>query len=81
MAKRVKSLSALIKAFLENDPRMQGVKQAFVMSAFHTYTKLVISGEVHNPMRGFVTDELWEEIAKQLQDDFAANYGKEKQVA
>ena len=81
MAKRVKSLSALIKAFLENDPRMQGVKQAFVVSALDIYARQVISGEAWNPMSGLVTDELWREIARELRDDFSDNYSNEKNAA
>lgn len=77
MAKRQKSTAAILKGFLERDPKLQGIKQSFVIAALDIYSRQIICEDDWNPMSGLVTDELWKEIAKELRDEIHLHYGKE----
>lgn len=67
MAKKKQSTAAFLKSFLECEPALQGIKQAFVIAALDIYVKECMNNvKDNNPMSGFVTDELWHDIAQEL---------------
>jgi len=76
-AKKQKSTASFLKAFLESDARMQGIKQAFVISALDIYIReCQANPKENNPMPGMVTDELWQSVADELGEAMAVQYGK-----
>ena len=76
MAKKQKSTAAFLKNFLESDPRMQGLKQAFVVAALDIYAKECLANVTdNNPMKGFVSDELWHSIADEMNKGLSTQFG------
>ncbi len=66
MAKK-QTTAAFLKSFMEGEPRLQGIKQAFVIAALDIYAKECMNNvKDNNPMSGFVDDALWHSIAEEL---------------